>query len=315
MHIVVHDSALGDFVLTWPILRALGQQAVATDTHTWTVTGWSKARLAARVLPGVEAVDGQHERWARLFAPGLDHLDSDLQAALADAHSIVSFVSRGDDAWAHAVRRLAPQAQIAFVPPRPPEEWTDHVARWHLACLADQDFVVDPVPASGRDEATSRAAEGGPIVIHPGSGGAMKRWPRAHFAQLVGALRESGHVVQPILGEVEWQQWGDVALRTWRDDLGAMVAPSLGALSKALQGARAYVGNDSGPTHLAAQLGVPTLALFGPTSPDRWAPSGPTVSVVAPESPRDMSWLDVDTVHRAVDALLAVEDLPAPAQP
>jgi heptosyltransferase-3 len=41
-----------------------------------------------------------------------------------------------------------------------------------------------------------------------------------------------------------------------------------------------YVGNDSGPSHLAALTGAPTLALFGPTDPRRWRPLGPRVTVL-----------------------------------
>jgi heptosyltransferase-3 len=43
---------------------------------------------------------------------------------------------------------------------------------------------------------------------------------------------------------------------------------------------QAYLGNDSGPTHLAAALGLPTLALFGPTNPQIWSPRGPQVHII-----------------------------------
>lgn len=47
---------------------------------------------------------------------------------------------------------------------------------------------------------------------------------------------------------------------------------SLGTLSALIARARVLVGNDSGPIHLATMLGVPTVALFGPTSHVRWGP-------------------------------------------
>ena len=43
----------------------------------------------------------------------------------------------------------------------------------------------------------------------------------------------------------------------------------------------AYLGNDSGPTHLAAALGLPTIALFGPTNPHIWSPRGPNVFIIS----------------------------------
>ena len=48
-------------------------------------------------------------------------------------------------------------------------------------------------------------------------------------------------------------------------------------------GAARFVGNDSGPGHLAAITGTPTLALFGPTDPARWRPLGPHVKVLRRE--------------------------------
>ncbi len=48
-----------------------------------------------------------------------------------------------------------------------------------------------------------------------------------------------------------------------------------------LAAARIYIGNDSGPTHLAAAVGTPVVALFGPTDPAVWAPRGPRVAIAA----------------------------------
>jgi len=90
------------------------------------------------------------------------------------------------------------------------------------------------------------------IVIHPFSGGARKNWPLDSYRDLAGRL--------PL--PVEWAQDRFESLL----DLAEWIA-----------GARLYIGNDSGITHLAAAVGVPTLALFGPTDPRVWAPRGATV--------------------------------------
>jgi ADP-heptose:LPS heptosyltransferase len=55
---------------------------------------------------------------------------------------------------------------------------------------------------------------------------------------------------------------------------------SLIGLASVIEGCRLFIGNDSGITHLAAALGVPTVAIFGPTDPKRWAPRGKHVAVV-----------------------------------
>jgi ADP-heptose:LPS heptosyltransferase len=64
-----------------------------------------------------------------------------------------------------------------------------------------------------------------------------------------------------------------------------------------------YVGADSGLGHAAAAVGAPTLSLFGPTDERRYAPWGRRVQVV--RAGADMAALDVDTVYRAAERLLA----------
>lgn len=51
-------------------------------------------------------------------------------------------------------------------------------------------------------------------------------------------------------------------------------------LAELLTRARTYIGNDSGPTHLAGIMGMATVALFGPTDPRVWKPLGPDVRVI-----------------------------------
>lgn len=139
-----------------------------------------------------------------------------------------------------------------------------------------------------------------PVLIHPGSGGPHKCWPRDRFESLIHSLRQRGAVVRPLLGEVELDTWPHAVVQHWLDDLHAQRVASLDDLADALLAAGAYVGNDSGPTHLAAQLDIPTLALFGPTDPAIWSPRGGNVRVLAPPSPRPMDWLEPGVV---LDAL------------
>ncbi len=55
---------------------------------------------------------------------------------------------------------------------------------------------------------------------------------------------------------------------------------SLLELASVIERARFFVGNDSGTSHMAAALGVPTVAIFGPTDPTIWSPRGKKVVVV-----------------------------------
>lgn len=282
-----HQAALGDFVLTLPLLRALKGRVTV-------VSGWSRAALAAQLVEHVTPMDAELWEFTRLWTEkGPTSLSPAIRELFEQAELIISFVSRGDDHWAAHVRRIAPRAKIAFVEPRPPAGSTEHVTKWHERELRRQGVAlvgVAPPPRSPRP---------GPWVVHAGSGGVAKCWPTERFEALIGALREAGYAVTPTLGEAEAERWPAETLDRWRDVLGGRVLLSLDELRGLLEEAAGYVGNDSGPTHLAAQLGVPTVALFGPSDARVWAPVGPAVTVLAPPQPRPMTWLDVDRVVAA----------------
>lgn len=91
------------------------------------------------------------------------------------------------------------------------------------------------------------------IVIHTGAGQAVREWPRDRFEVLAGQLRAAGWQVTLL----------DNSLR------------DLDALLDTLATADRFIGNDSGPGHLAALLGVPTFTVFGPQLPEHFAPQHP----------------------------------------
>src|SRR5262249_39834913 len=130
----------------------------------------------------------------------------------------------------------------------------------------------------------------GPTVFCVGAGSRSKRWPLARWGALAVRL---GEPVRPIAGEGEGGRFSQGERRAF-DAMKGEYVPDLPALAAMLGGARLVVACDSGPAHLAAtQLGVPTVAFFGPTDPDQWAPVGPCVRIVAPERAAPMEWLDV----------------------
>jgi ADP-heptose:LPS heptosyltransferase len=119
------------------------------------------------------------------------------------------------------------------------------------------------------------------IVVHPGSGSVGKRWPIENFAALIETLERQLQVRTVIVtGYAE----ADVAsrLRSLIHTAKPLIAENWPLLpTAALIGqATVFVGHDSGLTHLAAVLGCPTVAIFGPTDPEIWGPRGEHVTVV-----------------------------------
>jgi ADP-heptose:LPS heptosyltransferase len=117
----------------------------------------------------------------------------------------------------------------------------------------------------------------GVLWLHPGSGSPAKNAPLSEFAER--ARHSSGPVIVS-MGEVEDSEgeryraaFADTGAELWRP---TDVAELRDRLEREASG---YVGNDSGPTHLAAALGIPTLALFLTTDPRIWRPAGADVRV------------------------------------
>lgn len=106
------------------------------------------------------------------------------------------------------------------------------------------------------------------IIIHTGASQPVKVWPLEDYAGLVRRLRQQGYKVQVLCDSDQ--------LQFWHHQGEAVVAPgSVTELCNHLQSAAIFVGNDSGPGHLAAVIGIPTFTIFGNQSPAVFAPIHP----------------------------------------
>ena len=110
------------------------------------------------------------------------------------------------------------------------------------------------------------------VVINPGFSGIQRPgyrshrgWPESHWQQLLEQLNGSAGLSVLINGTPDEQQYFDSLLQG--PGVFSLFGSSLPALASALLGAKALVTVDTGTMHLAAALGTPVLALFGPTNP------------------------------------------------
>lgn len=117
----------------------------------------------------------------------------------------------------------------------------------------------------------------GGVVLAPGSGGRAKCWPSPRWLELAALL--GARPIMVVVGPVEIER-DDPRRWPWPVPVTFVVGRRVADLAADLAAAAAFVGNDSGTTHLAAAVGTPTVALFGPTEPLVWAPAGPHVRVL-----------------------------------
>lgn len=174
-----------------------------------------------------------------------------------------------------------------------------------------------------RLERAHLAPEVGPLVgLFPGAEfGASKRWPWERFAALATELRRRRPGIQQLVVAGPKEVWTAVRVHEESGHLLPVIGPDLdlGQLAGLLSHLDLLVTNDSGPMHLAAALGVPCVALFGPTDPRRTAPAGEGHRVLSTDrwcSPcfrrrcpllhhRCLRDLGVDQVAAACEAILA----------
>ena len=274
---VFHRGALGDSVLLWPRLRARARRG---DEVTL-VTDGSKGLLAASEL-GIRSVDIEQRRFSRLWVE-----DAEVEPQ-PDVDIVVSCLTTPNHESGRVLEanmaRMFPHAIVeTHAPPRGGME----------AIFFDRDEPLSR--AEGRVNPT------GPVVCHAGAGSAHKRWPLKRWIELRAVV---GCEVRLIAGEVERAQWFERERDAFASTGGVFI-DDLFALRDVIKGAAAFIGADSGPTHLAAQLGVPTLAIFGPTDTVEWSPMGPWVTVMASLTPRPMEAVSVSEVAEDIQRLLA----------
>jgi ADP-heptose:LPS heptosyltransferase len=136
----------------------------------------------------------------------------------------------------------------------------------------------------------ARGIDGGKFMaIHPGSGSPKKNWSPEGFVQVARSVCErTGMKLLVVSGPAEDEDKDAGALRAALAGLADawLGRPGLTLLAGVLAHAAVYLGNDSGVSHLAAAVGAPTVAVFGPTDPTLWAPRGRCVRVLRAASGR-----------------------------
>lgn len=265
--LLIRPGAIGDCILALPAMEFLRCDYL----EVW---------VAAPNVPLVRFAD----RVRSIGSTGLDMVGipdrepaPELLECLAGFDEIVSWYGTARAEFREAVAGLP----FRFLPALPEEGARRHAADYYLA------QVGGCGPAIPRLDCPRW--QGGFAVIHPFSGSAKKNWPLERYRELARVLgarmpvRWCAGPEEPLEGAVRFADRYELAC--W------------------LAGARLHIGNDSGITHLAAAVGAPVVALFGPTDPAVWAPRGPRVQIVATAKPGEP--VESIPVSRVAEAALS----------
>ncbi len=261
--LIVRPGGIGDCILSLPAIERLRTEY----TEVW---------VPSAVVPLVRGVEARAIASTGIDLLGLPGVEppTGAIARLRSFDSIVSWYGANRAEFRECVRALG--LPFRFLDALPAPGAKIHAADFFLGQVLEQ--------AHGNGLAVPRiecehATPGDFAAIHPFSGSAKKNWPMERFRELEGRLP----------WPVRWCAGPQEKL----DD--AVRFENLYALAGWLARARIYIGNDSGITHLAAAVGTPVVAIFGPTDPAVWGPRGERVRVVSGK-------LEEIAVHRVLEA-------------
>ncbi len=309
--LVVRGGAIGDFVLTLPVLAALRQQFAACQLEVLGYPHIVGLALAGGLADRVQSIEAR--ALAGFFARR-GALDQDLADYFSEFSLIVSFLYDPDGVFRENLARCSP-AQFIQGPHRPDEAGDRHATETLLESLEQLDiFSADAVPrlripaaagSEGRRERTV-AGESEPrrLAFHPGSGSERKNWPETRWVELLQALAQSTNLhFLAVGGEAEGDRLQRLARCLPAPRFRLARSLPLTELARQLQGCAAFIGHDSGITHLAAALGLPGLVLWGDTNEAVWRPNSPCMTVLRVHG--GLARLDVATVLGRLNDLLA----------
>ena len=284
--LIVHPGAVGDLLLALPAIRTLRRRHGAAEVglvaarQVGSLLGNSnevdtvfslESGALTELLAGDTACRSPFITWLRNcgFAQcWMEDQDGTLRAALA-VHGVqdVVIASPMNGRWKarHQTDRFLEAAQ----------------------CLGLQLEADRPLRTTDVMEAQGRAALVGAgvphnhpyVVIHPGSGSIHKCCRSTLLASVLDWVASKKLLPLIIEGPADEQQVEDLTAQQSRS-FYLLKENDLSTLPAIIKHATLYVGHDSGITHLAASLGVPTVACFGPTDEGRWGPRGRFVAVV-----------------------------------
>lgn len=278
--LIIHQGALGDLVLSFPALLSLKREAKASVTLLC-------SDALGTIAHELNIVDARYSleraRFSTLFCGEM----TPLVKTFIRGYDIIILICFSD-AIEHHLRRNH-DGGVYRISPRPPVDEEIHVA-WHLTrqlqakgLLTSSDICCAlpsnamSIPSNPDGSAPRRKYL---AVIHPGAGSARKRWPLKNFVQAADIISKKnlGEVVF-LVGPAESDLAPVVKSRS-NQGLRVYQISDPFSLMALVRRTKCLIGNDSGVTHLSAFMGVPTVAIFGPTNPKRWSPVGRSTKVL-----------------------------------
>ena len=317
--LIVHPGTLGDVLLSLPAVRML-RQAFASHEIVLMV----QPRIG-RLLQSCGEVD---QTWSIdgsvLSALYCDNptVRTPIREVLSRTTHVVGWFQDTDKRLANTFRNLGVQ-QVLLISPKANTLQSRHMSERYMETLkpwgghfSRQMIPFSPLKVKGRQYADSQFEDVGYankkkiVLIHPGSGSPHKCLPPEVLGRLVQAVARDPEIRVLICeGPNDRDCVKRLLCKTDDKSYGILREKTLEEMSHFLVHADLFLGHDSGLTHLAAALGLPTVVLFGPTDPEQWCPLGEHVVVEKGPACRCQTWTQVQDCPEKVCVTHSVEEL------
>ncbi|MBX3331979.1 MAG: glycosyltransferase family 9 protein [Nitrospira sp.] len=302
--LIVHPGALGDILLAVPAIRNLRGRFPQHEIVLIASAAVSQLLSDCGLIDDWMPLEGQ--ACLGLFSETLS-ISMELHSRLTRCDLAVVWTEDKGGALRSLFQDLG-VAQVQIRSPFSPELLARHQCDRFLETLGETagdsspaERVQAPPHLLERGKAyleTLKISRDQPLVlVHPGSGSVHKRLEPRRVALLIERLQQSGMYPLVLEGPADQDAVGH-ALQFMSKPPLVLRNLDLSQLAGVLAQVTFYIGHDSGVTHLSALFGVPTIALFGPTDPQRWAPHGSHVTILRGAPCICESW---ETVKRCAE--------------
>jgi heptosyltransferase-2 len=297
--LVIRGGAIGDFILTLPAIAALRKQFPQAHLEVLGYPHIAQLAVAGGLVDRVQPIEARG--LAGFFArDGI--LEPDLKDYFSEFDLVISYLYDPDEIFKTNLRRCL-FGQFIAGPHRPNESEFVHATQVYLKPLERLAiFDADPVPrlfinsqppgvaAAGLSQPSSGSLKNQngdrrdarpTLALHPGSGSEKKNWPETRWAEFIARLTESTKLELLLVGgEAEGGRLKRLAAAVPPERRQVAQSLPLPELAQRLQSCAAFVGHDSGISHLAAALGLPCLILWADALEEIWRPQGERVVIL-----------------------------------
>jgi heptosyltransferase III len=302
--LVIRGGAIGDFILTLPAIAALRRQF--PDAHL-EVLGYPHIIQLAQAGGLVDRAQSIEARALAGFFARNGELAGDLVEYFSEFDIILSYLYDPDDIFRTNIARCT-TAQFVVGPSRPNEQEKVHATRIYLRPLERfAIFDADHVPQLKVPAPPNRDPNVPPVTtlaLHPGSGSEKKNWPEPKWAALLQHLAQNTNFNLLLIGgeaEGERLQRLAAALPITRTKVAQSLP--LTELARQIQACDAFIGHDSGISHLAGALGLRGIVLWGNTVEEIWRP--PQDRIILLKHPAGLKMISLSQVTEKLKLLLS----------